>query len=130
MRFDHRRTAALAALAALAAAPALRAEGSVSGAAPAEADAVYRNGIVYTVDAHDSVQQALAMRAGRIVYVGSDAGLDAWVGPATRQVDLAGRILMPGLVDGHMHPLEGGAALLKCSLHYVQLGVAEMQAKI
>ncbi len=83
----------------------------MSGAAPAPADAVYRNGIVYTVDAHDSVQQALAVRAGRIVYVGSDAGLGAWVGPATRQIDLAGRVLMPGLVDGHMHPLMGGAAL-------------------
>jgi predicted amidohydrolase YtcJ len=130
MRFDHCRSAALAVLAALAAAQALRAEGSEAGAAQPPADAVYRNGIVYTVDAHDSVQQALAVRAGRIVYVGSDAGLGAWVGPATRQIDLGGRVLMPGLVDGHMHPLDGGAALLKCSLGYVQLGVAEMQAKI
>jgi predicted amidohydrolase YtcJ len=127
MRFEHRRAAALAVLAA---AQILRAEGSQAMAAPARADTVYRNGIVYTVDAQDSVQQALALRAGRIVYVGSDAGLGAWVGPATRQVDLAGRVLMPGLVDGHMHPLEGGAAMLKCSLDYLQLGIAEMQTKI
>jgi hypothetical protein len=127
MRFERCRTAALTALAA---AQVFRAEVSQADAERAQADAVYRNGIVYTVDAHDSVQQALAVRAGRIVYVGSDAGLGAWVGPATRQVDLAGRMLMPGLVDGHMHPLMGGAALLKCSLDYVQLGVVEMQAKI
>jgi predicted amidohydrolase YtcJ len=127
MRFERCR---IAALAALAAAQVLGAEGSEASAERARADAVYRNGIVYTMDAHDSAQQALAVRGGRIVYVGNDAGLDAWVGPATRQVDLAGRVLMPGLVDGHMHPLEGGAGLLKCSLHYAQLGVAEMQAQI
>ena len=40
------------------------------GGAPA--DTAYRNGYIYTVDAADSVQQALAVRAGRIVYVGSD----------------------------------------------------------
>jgi hypothetical protein len=91
---------------------------------------VYRNGIVYTVDARDSVQEALAVRAGRIVYVGSDAGLGAWVGQKTRQIDLKGRVLMPGLIDGHMHPLMGGAALLKCNLNYVQLSVTEMRAKI
>ncbi len=37
---------------------------------------------------------------------------------------------MPGLVDGHQHPLQGGAALLKCNLNYEQLEVAPMQAKI
>jgi predicted amidohydrolase YtcJ len=132
MRFERGRIAVLglAAIATLTAAQVIRAEGAQSAGERAPADVVYRNGIVYTVDAHDSVQQALAVRAGIIVYVGSDAGLGAWVGPATRQVDLAGRVLMPGLVDGHMHPLDGGSASLKCDLDYVQLGVAEMQARI
>ncbi|HEX3849249.1 MAG TPA: amidohydrolase, partial [Steroidobacteraceae bacterium] len=94
------------------------------------ADAVYRHGSVYTVDARDSVQQALAVRAGRIVYVGADDGAAALVGPKTRVVDLAGRTLMPGLVDGHAHPLQGGATLIKCNLSYEQLDVARMQAKI
>lgn len=99
-------------------------------AAPAAADTVYRHGYVYTVDAHDSVQQALAIRAGRIVYVGGDAGLAAFMGPKTAVVDLRGRMLMPGLVDGHSHPLQGGGSLLKCNLNYVQLSVAQMQARI
>ncbi|MGB6309150.1 MAG: amidohydrolase, partial [Steroidobacteraceae bacterium] len=90
----------------------------------------YRHGYVYTVDARDSVQQALAIRAGRIVYVGSDAGLAAFVGPKTTVIDLHGRMLMPGLVDGHSHPLDGGSALLKCSLNYEQLTVEQMQARI
>jgi predicted amidohydrolase YtcJ len=107
------------------------ASGGASPSGPAAtADTAYRNGFVYTVDAHDRVMQALAIRAGRIVFVGSDAGVAPYIGGKTRVIDLRGRMLMPGLVDGHMHPLQGGAALLKCSLDYEQLGIEKMQAKI
>ncbi len=106
------------------------AAGRAQAATRAPADSAYRHGFIYTVDAHDSVQQALAVRAGRIVYVGDDAGLAEFLGPKTRVVDLKGRMLMPGLVDGHMHPIQGGGTLLMCNLNYVQLNVAQMQAKI
>lgn len=99
-------------------------------AQPAPADTVYRNGTVYTVDAQDSVQQALAVRAGRIVYVGDNAGAQAHTGGKTRVIDLQGRMLMPGLVDGHMHPQSGGARLLNCSLDYAALTVPQFQARI
>lgn len=99
-------------------------------AAPLPADAVYRNGYVYTVDLHDSVQQALAVRDGKIVYVGSNAGVKPFIGLSTTVTDLHRRMLMPGLVDGHMHPLAGGADLLKCNLNYERLTVEQMQAKI
>src|SRR5450759_2966840 len=59
--------------------------------APEPADTAYRNGFIYTVDAADSVQQALAIRAGRIVYVGSDAGLAPYLGERTSLIDLHGR---------------------------------------
>jgi hypothetical protein len=101
-----------------------------AGADGGPAESVYRNGIIYTVDDHDSVQQALAIRAGRIVYVGTDAGVASFIGGKTRVVDLKGRLAMPGLVDGHMHPLEGGASLRKCNLHYEQLTAGEFQSKI
>ena len=52
------------------------------------------------------------------------------IGEHTATIDLRSRMLMPGLVDGHMHPLQGGAALLKCNLNYAQLRIEEMQAKI
>jgi predicted amidohydrolase YtcJ len=94
------------------------------------ADLVYRNGFVYTVDAGDSVHQALAVRAGRIVYVGADAGARALTGKATRVIDLHGRMLMPGLVDAHMHPQSGGSRLLNCSLDYRRLSVPQFQARI
>ncbi len=111
-------------------APVARCIAGEASASPGPADTVYRNGFIYTVDAKDSVQQALAIRAGRIVYVGGDAGLAPFVGEHTTAIDLRGRMLMPGLVDGHMHPLMGGAALLKCNLNYEQLRVEQMQAKI
>jgi predicted amidohydrolase YtcJ len=104
-----------------------------SGASAADvlpADAVYENGYVYTVDARDSVQQALAVRDGTIVYVGDDAGAKPLIGKSTRVVDLHGHMVMPGLVDGHMHPLAGGTVLLHCNLKYERLTVRQMQAKI
>jgi hypothetical protein len=99
-------------------------------AAATPADLVYRNGHVYTVDAHDSVHQALAVRGGRIVYVGDDAGAKAVTGKGTRVVDLHGRMLMPGLIDAHMHPQSGGSRLLNCSLDYQPLSVRQFQARI
>ena len=96
----------------------------------APADLIYRNGYVYTVDDKGSVRQALAVRGGRIVYVGDNAGAEALVGKATRVVDLQGRMLMPGLVDAHMHPQSGGSRLLNCSLDYRRLTVPQFQARI
>jgi predicted amidohydrolase YtcJ len=98
--------------------------------AQAPADTIYRNGYVYTVDARDSVQQALAVRKGRIVYVGDNAGAAALAGKATKVIDLQGRMLMPGLVDGHMHPQSGGSRLLNCSLDYQNLTVPQFQSRI
>ncbi|MQA41209.1 amidohydrolase [Rugamonas aquatica] len=107
---------------------ALAFTGSTAAAAPA--DTIYRNGYIYTVDAKDSVQQALAVRAGRIVYVGDNAGAKPLTGKKTKVIDLHGRMLMPGLIDGHMHPQSGGSRLLNCSLDYEALTVAQFQSRI
>ena len=98
------------------------------GVAPA--DLVLTNGKIYTADARDSVTEAVAIRAGRVVWTGSSAGVKALVGAQTRVIDLAGRFAMPGLVDGHMHPLEAGQKLLKCNLNYEPLTVAQFQRGI
>jgi|SRR5581483_9395975 len=99
-------------------------------AAPGAADTVYTGGVIYTMDARDTVAQALAVAGGSIVYAGSDAGARRYVGHNTRLVPLKGRAVMPGLIDGHMHPVEGGLTLLKCSLNYESLSIAEFQAHI
>ena len=99
-------------------------------AAVTPADTVLTNGYVYTVDDHDSVQEAVAIQAGRIVFVGPNTGAKAYIASTTQVVDLGGRLLMPGLIDGHMHPLDGGAVLLKCNLNYERLTIAQFQARV
>jgi predicted amidohydrolase YtcJ len=94
------------------------------------ADTVLRNGFVYTVDAHNSVRQAVAVRNGKIVYVGSNRGVRRFIGAHTLVRNVGGRMIMPGLHDGHMHPLGGGAGLLKCSLDYQPLTIPELQTRI
>lgn len=93
-------------------------------------DTIYVNGFVYTVDKDDSVREAVAVKDGRISYVGTTAGAKALAGPSSRIVDLQGRMLMPGLIDGHMHPLQGGTALIQCNLDYERLTVPQFQARI
>jgi predicted amidohydrolase YtcJ len=106
------------------------ASGQAAEPASRRADRVYLNGIIFTADAGNSQASALAIREGRILYVGSDAELARYIGPATVKVDLKGRFLMPGLVDGHMHPREAGATLLKCNLNYAALTVADLQQRV
>lgn len=94
------------------------------------ADTVYRNGSIYTVDVLNSVHEALAVKDGKIVYVGDGAGVERFIGDETQLVDLGGRMMMPGLVDGHMHPLAGGMNLLSCDLNYEALTVEQFRAGI
>ncbi len=67
------------------------------------ADLVLRNTTVYTVNAKAPLAQAVAVKDGKIVYVGSDAGVAKFVGPSTRALDLKGRFVFPGFVDAHAH---------------------------
>jgi len=122
--FRGKKVYSAAAVAAGGAAPAGAGAG---GAAP---DTLYINGFVYTVDKNDSVREAIAVKDGRISYVGTNAGAKALASPATQVVDLQGRMMMPGLVDGHMHPLQGGTVLLKCNLNYERLTVPQFQQRI
>ncbi len=81
-----------------------------AGAAPPKpqaADLVVRNGQIRTMARPAEQVQAFAVRDGRYVAVGSNAAIDRLVGPATRVVDLAGAMVMPGINDVHMHPLDG-----------------------
>jgi predicted amidohydrolase YtcJ len=96
----------------------------------APADLILQGGFIYTVDEHNSVQQAIAIQGGRIVYVGTDQSARAFIGKQTNVVDLQGRMVMPGLVDTHNHAIAGGSELLDCDLNYAPLTVAQFQEKI
>lgn len=67
------------------------------------ADTVFTNGKVYTVDKAKSWAEAVAVKDGKIVYVGPTAGAPAFTGPSTRQIDLKGRLMLPGFSDTHNH---------------------------
>jgi predicted amidohydrolase YtcJ len=70
---------------------------------PVQADLVLLNGTVITVDARDTVAEAVAVQAGRIVYVGTSASAGTFVGDRTNVIDLRGRTATPGLIDTHVH---------------------------
>lgn len=70
---------------------------------------VLHHGRIVTVDAKFSIHEAIAIRRKRIVYVGTNAGALALVGPATESIDLGGKMVLPGLIDSHVHP--NGAAM-------------------
>jgi predicted amidohydrolase YtcJ len=80
------------------------------------ADLVLTNGDFYTVGEARSRAQAVAIRDGRFVYVGADAGAEIYVGPDTRVVNLGGRMVLPGMFDAHIHALGSGVEKLACDL--------------
>jgi predicted amidohydrolase YtcJ len=73
-------------------------------AGAADADLILHHGKVVTVDPKFSIHQALAVQGGRILRVGSDAEVLRTRGPATQVVDLGGKVVLPGLIDSHVHP--------------------------
>ncbi|WP_432587045.1 amidohydrolase [Streptomyces sp. HD1123-B1] len=79
------------------------------------ADLVFTGGPVHTGDPALGRVTGVAVRDGRVVAVGQDA-VDELTGPRTEVVDLAGRLLLPGFQDAHVHPLGAGLELAQCHL--------------
>jgi len=85
---------------------------SAQASPTARPDLIVVNARVYTVDNARPMASALAVRAGRIVFVGSDAEARALAGTATRMLDVHGQTVIPGMVDAHAH-LSGLATSLR-----------------
>ena len=77
-----------------------------------KADIVYRNGFVYTVDGVRSRAEAFAVTDGKFIAVGSNEDMKAFTSENTKTVDLRGKMVMPGLVDTHIHALRGSLTAL------------------
>ena len=73
------------------------------GAQQPRADLVLLHGTVVTVDSQRPRAEAVAIRGDKIVAVGSDAEIQRFVGPATKTIDLRGRLVIPGFIEGHGH---------------------------
>ena len=80
------------------------------------ADTIFTNGTIYT----EQNAEAVAVIDGKIAYLGSDAGVEEFIGSNTEVIDLEGAMLMPGFIDNHNHVFEaaseaGGSCMLDAS---------------
>ena len=80
------------------------------------ADLVFTNGTIYTVDSTTPWAEAVAVKDGEIVYVGDNNGAKRWIGENTKRQDIKGKMLLPGFIDSHAHPVSGGAYVRSLSL--------------
>ena len=125
MRLKRRCTLALVLLTVAACDKQASDTSTAPGMPQAMADLLFTNGYVYTVDSRQTVAQAVAVRNGEILAVGSSEELASYAGPDTQTIDLAGRMLMPGLHDAHIHVF--GIVLPDvCSLESAVLSLEQM----
>jgi len=88
----------------------------VKSANSRSADVVFAGGLAYSAGWGSPRAWGIAVCDGAIVAVAPDAELRERVGAGTHVVDLGGRLLMPGFIDAHAHPVQGGLELLQCNL--------------
>jgi predicted amidohydrolase YtcJ len=80
------------------------------------ADLVIVNSKIFTAEETPKLAAAMAVRGGKIVYVGDESGAEAHIGANTEVNDLDGRLVLPGFHDVHQHTLEGNLELIDCLL--------------
>jgi predicted amidohydrolase YtcJ len=83
---------------------------------PADVDLILHGGTVFTNDPGRASASAVAIAGGRIAAVGDDAEIRALAGPRTQDVELRGRMLVPGFQDAHIHASAAGLERLRCDL--------------
>lgn len=80
------------------------------------ADLVLKNGIVATMDANNSIANAVAVKDGKILFVGSNEEIEKFIHSSTKVIDLNGKFTMPGFNDSHAHFLGIGESLINLDL--------------
>ena len=90
--------------------------GAPGGGAPGgAATTVYYDAQVFTAEPDHPYADAVAIRGERILAVGDLAAVEKAAGPGARRVDLKGKFLMPGMIDSHAHPIDGGTTLIQAN---------------
>lgn len=87
---------------------------------PVPADLVLRNARIYTVDGSHRIVEALAVKNGKLVFVGDGKAVGAYIGGNTVVEDAGGKLVLPGLVDSHIHPrgiVDFGGCNLQAKAH-------------
>ena len=81
--------------------------GSLAACAPKNgpvADLVLKNGLIHTMNGAGVRAEALAVKDGRFLFVGTNEAVNRFMGTETRAVDLGGKLVLPGFIDSHCHP--------------------------
>jgi hypothetical protein len=81
--------------------------GSLAACAPKNgpvADFVLKNGVIYTMSGAGVRAEALAVKNGRFLFVGTNKAVKRFMGKETRFMDLGGKLVLPGFIDSHCHP--------------------------
>ena len=94
------------------------------------AETLYYNGYIYTADNNNSILNAIAISQGFIIATGTKESLNSFCNEKTKMIDLQGKMVMPGIIDAHMHPFWGGATLAGCHLNYESLTIPEILSHI
>ncbi len=83
------------------------------------ADTILINGQIYTMEADATWVEAVAIRDGKYIDVGSNNDIQKWVGSSTEVINLDGAFAMPGINDAHIHPIMGGVkTLFECNFSF------------
>ncbi|WP_374980430.1 amidohydrolase [Pseudomonas solani] len=98
--------------------------------AMAGADMVLFNGKVFTADKARPMVQAIAVENGKVLAVGSDAEIKALADASTQRIDLAGKALMPGLIDTHSHAIFGGLEMSTANMGDDQVSLEELEKRL
>jgi hypothetical protein len=77
----------------------------VSNSFAQPAEIILRQGKIISADEKDNIYQAVAIRDGKIISLGSNSSIKKLQGPATKVIDLKGKTVIPGLIDSHMHAI-------------------------
>ena len=91
-----------------------------ASASAQQADIVFTDAKVYTLNPDQEWAEAVGIKGNKIVYVGSDEGAASWIGEGTEVIDLSGKMIVPGFVSGHEHLIASSWTQLG-----VQLGSAQ-----
>ena len=98
--------------------------------AMAATDLVLFNGKIFTADRNQPKVQALAVQDGKVLQVGSDTQIKALIDSGTQVIDLAGKTLMPGLIDSHSHAIFGGLEMVAANMEDEVVELDELENRL
>jgi hypothetical protein len=80
------------------------------------ADLIFKNGRIVTLDFRNTIAEAIAVKDGKILFIGLNKEVEKYINTSTKVIDLAGKFVMPGFIDSHAHFLGIGESIINLDL--------------